>query len=130
MILTLLWWSIPAFIIYLIWYRIARPHKKDPKVSPLTILFAIVLTIVVISFFTLIWEDITESLTHGVSIWKLPKPERTDLHLKLILYHTGFVIPAIVLALALYFKFCKKGLRYSAIVMPYLIGSVLMIDRF
>lgn len=127
--LSLFWWAIPALIVYLIWYRIARPQKREMKISLLTIVFAIILTIIVTSFFTLVWKDITDLVTQGKSLWEFSKQERAALQFKSILYHTSFVIPVVVLALMLYFGLYKRGLQYSAVIMPYLIGSLFVVIR-
>lgn len=127
--LSLLWWAFLASIIYLIWYKIARPKAKEVKVSFFTLVFAVILTITVISLFTLIWEDLSDLATGEGYLPQLPQPQRASLQLKAIFYHTGFVVPVVVLALGLYFGLCKKGLKYSAMVTPYLIGSIFMVMR-
>lgn len=130
--LGLFWWAIPAIIIYFIWYKIKKTKSptKEPKISFLTIVFSIILTIVIISLFTLIWGDITKSALGGESsIGRLQKEERSIAQFRAILYHTGFVVPLIALALVLYFWLYKKGVKYSALVVPYLIGSIFMVLR-
>ena len=127
----LFWWVFLGLIVYFFWYRGSRPsEEKKEKISPLTVIFAVLLTIIVISFFTLVWEDIGSLATGGIPLWKfILEEEKADILFESILYHTGFVVPVVVLALMLYFSLYKKGSQYSAMIVPYLIGSLFMVLR-
>lgn len=129
MLFTILWWSFLAFIAYLVWYKWAGTTKREIKVSPLTIVFAIILTITVSSFFMVIWEDLGDSARQGKSPYSLAPQQKAAIQFKSILYHTAFVIPVVILALVFYFLLYKRGRKYSAMIAPYLVGSLFIVGR-
>lgn len=119
--ISLFWWIILGLIVFLIWHKTTEKKEgKEKKVSLLTILFAIILTVIINSLFFLIWDDIGKTARGELGQYNLPQ----EIVLKGIIMHSFFAIPLIIIALVGYFWLYKKGIKYLSLIMPYLISSI------
>ncbi len=125
-----------GLIIWGIWSFVSKKvpafQAIGPKISPITILLSVFLTIVVIVLFNQIWSDLSRLVTSGLGA-DLPRYSSGTLsptvELNMIFVHTLFVVPLVVVALMVYLSVKDKGSKYGAVTLPYFIGSLIMVLR-
>ena len=162
-ILGLAGWLIFGLIFLLIWQKAAPQNWRlggagggvgKPKVSALTVIFAILLTITVIFLFTQIWDDLSNFVKPSVGSIQYPnryqyksdiefqeaygkyqeaqqqiQKERANLELQRLFTHTAFVIPVLIVALVIFMLLYRRGTAYAAVTLPYFIGAVIITIR-
>lgn len=122
----LLGWSFLALVIFALWELISRrvPSFKayEGKISPLAIVFAIVLTIAVVMLMSAIWRDLGKLITN--------QEYGALLNANLIFIHGAYAIPLLIIASILFNRFKQKGTLGFVLVLPYFIGSLIITIRF
>lgn len=134
--LSLIWLVILGLIIWGIWSfvskRVPALQAIGPKISPITVLLSVFLTIVVIALLSQIWSDLSRLVTpeFGADTSRYSIRQLSPaVELNLIFAHTLFVAPLVVVALMAYLSVKDKGSKYGAVTLPYFIGSLIMVLR-
>lgn len=122
----LLGWAILALVIFGIWELLSRrvPSFKtyEGKISPITILFAIILTIAITMLMSAIWRDLGKLITTS--------EYGSLLNANLIFIHGAYAIPLLIVASVLFNRLKQKGTLGFVLVLPYFIGSLIIMIRF
>ncbi len=122
----LIGWSFLALIIFVIWEFISRRVSffkvYEGKISPLTIVFTIILTIAATMLMSAVWRD----------LGKLIETQQFGplLNANLIFIHGAYAIPLLIIASIVFNRFKQKGTLSFVLVLPYFIGSLIIMIRF
>ncbi len=123
----LIGWSFFALIIFVIWEFISRrvPFFKvyEGKISPLTIVFTIILTIAATMLMSAVWRDLGKLIEAQQQFGPL-------LNANLIFIHGAYAIPLLIIASIVFNRFKRKGTLSFVLVLPYFIGSLIVMVRF
>lgn len=132
-------WLFWGLLIFFIWTQVSKRVPKvqalGPKVSPIAVLLAIVLTIAVIFLLNQVWNDLARLvLPSGRQYTGFDYSYRylkgnPQLALDLIFVHTLFVVPLVIVAIIIYLAVKDKGSKLGAITLPYFIGALVMLLR-
>lgn len=122
----LLGWSLLALIVFGIWEILSRriPALKsyEGKISPLTILLAIVLTIAVSMLLSAIWRDLGKLVATS--------EYGNLLNANVIFIHGAYVLPILITSSIIFNRLKRKGTLGFSLAAPYFIASLIMTIRF
>lgn len=132
-------WLFLGLIIFFIWTqvskRVPQVQALGPKVSPITVLLSIALTIAVFFLFNQIWNDLARLVLptgrpySGFDYSYRYLKGNPQQALDLIFVHTLFVVPLVVVAVIVYLAVKDKGSKFGAVTLPYFIGALVMLLR-
>lgn len=126
-LIGLFWWTLAGIFIFAIWQKVAPQQYRvggsasGARVSIFAGIFSVLLVLTVIFFFNQIWNDIGSFVSKS--------SDRASSELMLIFVHTAFVIPILIIALAVLLTFYRRGETYSVVTVPYFIGATMVTVR-